>query len=94
MPPAEPNHPRAKFQVQLRAQIRRLESQLELLRDADLEVLNRAVSAFDGLEPAVTWLTQPQPFCSGKTPLQWTRTARGRKEVMAQLVRIDFGVYA
>jgi len=58
-------------------------------------VFDRAVELFEGDVPAAAaWLTTPQPALGRRTPLAYSRTEVGAREVEDLIGRLEHGVFA
>ena len=57
------------------------------------EILNRATDVFCSEEKAKRWLQKPCRALGGSIPAQILNTPEGAELVLAELVRIDHGVY-
>lgn len=58
-------------------------------------VFEKAVALFTGDIPsAVQWLTLPKKALAGETPLKYSRTEPGAREVENLLGRIEYGVFS
>jgi putative toxin-antitoxin system antitoxin component (TIGR02293 family) len=58
-------------------------------------VFEKAVDLFAGdIASAVQWLTSPKKALGGETPLKYSRTEPGAREVENLLGRIEYGVFS
>jgi putative toxin-antitoxin system antitoxin component (TIGR02293 family) len=58
-------------------------------------VYEKAVDLFEGDEAAArSWLTSPKPALAGETPLAYSRTELGAREVENLIGRLEHGVYS
>jgi putative toxin-antitoxin system antitoxin component (TIGR02293 family) len=58
-------------------------------------VFERAVELFDGdVASAVQWLTTSKKALNGKTPLKYSRTEPGAREVENLIGRVEHGVFS
>ena len=58
-------------------------------------VFDKAVELFEGDVPAAAaWLTTPQPALGRRTPLAYSRTEVGAREVEDLIGRLEHGVFA
>jgi uncharacterized protein (DUF2384 family) len=73
--------------------VRHYERCRKQLRRIDQEVLQAGISCFGSASTLALWLCAPAVGLGGKVPLQIMRTAKGRKDVVNLLGRIDYGVY-
>lgn len=58
-------------------------------------VFEKAVELFDGdVASAVQWLTTSKKALSGETPLKYSRTEPGAREVENLIGRVEYGVFS
>ncbi len=58
-------------------------------------VFERAVELFDGeVRSAVEWLTTPKKALGGETPLRYSKTEPGAREVENLIGRVEYGVFS
>ncbi len=58
-------------------------------------IVTRAITLFEGdLERARAWLKRPKPALGDSTPLYFSRTDFGAREVEALIDRLEHGVYS
>lgn len=77
----------------LQNEIQRLNRQCSMLEKSSPDILERAVATFESVEAAALWLATPQRFAQENTPVELAQTPDGKDAVLAQLDRIDHGVY-
>ena len=58
-------------------------------------VFEKAVGLFEGdVTGAVTWLTSPKRVLGNRTPLAYSRTELGAREVESLIGRLEYGVFS
>lgn len=77
----------------LQSEIRRYERCRRLLAYVDREVFQAGMSCFQSTPSLALWLCAPAFGLGGKVPLRVLRTAKGRRDVVNLLGRIEHGVY-
>jgi hypothetical protein len=60
----------------------------------DQEVLDRAVECFGDFDKALDWLQTPNATLKGLAPVRIAADPDGRRAVLAELGRIEHGVFA
>jgi hypothetical protein len=60
----------------------------------DQEVLNRAVECFGDFDKALDWLQTPNATLKGLAPVRIAVDPDGRRAVLAELGRIEHGIFA
>jgi uncharacterized protein (DUF2384 family) len=60
----------------------------------DQELLDRAVECFGDLDKALDWLQTPNATLKGLAPIRIAADPDGRRAVLAELGRIEHGVFA
>lgn len=77
----------------LLAEIHRLECCRRHIGRIDQEVFQAGISCFESASALALWLSEPAVGLGGIVPLQIMRNAKGRKDVVQLLRRIEHGVY-
>ncbi len=61
--------------------------------DETLRIFGEAAITFSDLSRALAWLNSPSEVFSGQSPLAVIHSSEGRREVRAQLARIENGIF-